>query len=132
MRGNFYEWGLSVKCYGVAGIYFHGHKPDFFFVGMYFPPKIIFRENLWNLQTREENPFLQMLLVSIISFRRFQFQIFKIVSVNIKNNSYFQSEIMYAVVSNRIFQTLPLIPSRDLALKRTIDSLRGEVNVLKF
>ena len=39
---------------------------------------------------------------------------------------------MYAVVSNRIFQTLPLIPSRDLALKRTIDSLRGEVNVLKF
>ena len=39
---------------------------------------------------------------------------------------------MYAVVSNRILKTLPLIPSRDLALKRTIDSLRGEVNVLKF
>ena len=39
---------------------------------------------------------------------------------------------MYTVVSNRILQTLQLIPSRDLALKRTTDSLRGDVNVLKF
>ena len=42
---------------------------------------------------------------------------------------------MYIAVSNRILLTLQMIPSKNLALKKTTDSLRRKkhyVNLLKF